>query len=113
MAEQIALQPVDAVEVTILADNFVDVLAAPTEVAGRPARQWDFFDREALRAEHGYSLLVTVERDGRRESILYDAGVGRDTVLHNMDVLELRPDELRAIVLSHGHADHHGGLAGI
>lgn len=113
MTEQVALQVVDAVEVTILADNFVDVLAPDTQTARRPPRAWDFFDREPLRAEHGYSLLVTVESGGRRESLLYDAGAGRDTVLHNMGVLGLRPGELRAIVLSHGHADHHGGLAGI
>lgn len=113
MASTIALKSVDGVEVTILADNFVDVLAANSDVARRPRRGWDFFDREPLRAEHGYSLLLTVQNGDRRESILYDAGVGRDTVLHNMDVLQIRPGELRAIVLSHGHADHHGGLAGI
>ena len=30
-----------------------------------------------------------------------------------MDVLELRPTELHAIVLSHGHADHTQGLMGM
>ena len=74
---------------------------------------WDFFARDKLIAEHGYSLLVTVLAGGRTESLLYDAGRGRDTVLHNMSVLGLRPHELRAIVLSHGHADHHGGLEGV
>jgi 7,8-dihydropterin-6-yl-methyl-4-(beta-D-ribofuranosyl)aminobenzene 5'-phosphate synthase len=38
--------------------------------------------------------------------VLYDAGLGRDTAVHNLDVL-------RAIVLSHGRADHHAGLEGI
>jgi 7,8-dihydropterin-6-yl-methyl-4-(beta-D-ribofuranosyl)aminobenzene 5'-phosphate synthase len=113
MAGLVTLKPVDAVEVTVLVDNVHDALVADSGVATRPKRRWDTFDREPLRAEHGYSLLVTVESGSRRESILYDAGVGRDTVLHNLDVLEIPPLELRAIVLSHGHADHHGGLAGI
>lgn len=113
MADTLPLKPVDAVEITILVDNVHDALAADSGVATRPKRVWDSFEREPLRAEHGYSLLVTVESGGRRESILYDAGIGRDTVLHNLDVLEIRPRELRAIVLSHGHADHHGGLAGL
>jgi 7,8-dihydropterin-6-yl-methyl-4-(beta-D-ribofuranosyl)aminobenzene 5'-phosphate synthase len=113
MSGQVTLEPVDAVEVTILDDCFVDALLPSTEVAQRPPLVWDQFERPSLRAEHGYALLVTVEREGRRESVLYDAGLGRDTVQHNMDVLGLRPGDLRAIALSHGHADHHGGLEGI
>jgi 7,8-dihydropterin-6-yl-methyl-4-(beta-D-ribofuranosyl)aminobenzene 5'-phosphate synthase len=54
-----------------------------------------------------------VQREGRSESVLYDAGLGRNTVLHNMDVLEVQANDLRAVILSHGHADHHGGLEGI
>jgi 7,8-dihydropterin-6-yl-methyl-4-(beta-D-ribofuranosyl)aminobenzene 5'-phosphate synthase len=113
MTPSVTLAPVESAEVTILVDNFVDALLPSTETAQRPPLPWDHFEREQLRAEHGYSLLLTVMRDGRRDSVLYDAGLGRGTVLHNMDVLEVRPAELRAIVLSHGHADHHGGLEGI
>jgi 7,8-dihydropterin-6-yl-methyl-4-(beta-D-ribofuranosyl)aminobenzene 5'-phosphate synthase len=113
MNDRVHLLPVDAVDVTILVDNYSDALLPSTETAQRPALVWDWIERESLRAEHGYSALLTVEREGRRQSILYDAGLGRETVLHNMDVLEVRPGDLRAIVLSHGHADHHGGLEGI
>ena len=52
-------------------------------------------------------------RNGRRQSILYDAGLGRDTVTHNADVLGLRLGDICSVVLSHGHADHHGGLEGL
>ena len=34
---------------------------------------------EALIAEHGLSLLLTVERDGDRATVLYDAGLGAGT----------------------------------
>jgi 7,8-dihydropterin-6-yl-methyl-4-(beta-D-ribofuranosyl)aminobenzene 5'-phosphate synthase len=105
MSETLPLNPVDAVEVTILADNTFDALAADESIARHPKRRRDSLEREQLRAEHRYSLLVTVENGGRSQSILHDAGVGRDTLLHNVDVLDLRPGELRAIVLSHGHAD--------
>jgi 7,8-dihydropterin-6-yl-methyl-4-(beta-D-ribofuranosyl)aminobenzene 5'-phosphate synthase len=113
MTAAVALELVDAADVTILVDNSVDVLMAGTRVAHRAPMRPDFFEREHLIAEHGYALLVEVERAGRRQALLYDAGLGRGTVLHNLDVLDIRPRELRAIVLSHGHADHHGGLEGI
>jgi 7,8-dihydropterin-6-yl-methyl-4-(beta-D-ribofuranosyl)aminobenzene 5'-phosphate synthase len=106
---------VDSFEVTILVDNFIDVFMESSGIAKRYFPPPDFFDkdRQHLIAEHGYSLALTVSKEGRRTSILYDAGLGRDTVTHNMDILQVRPEELRAVVLSHGHADHHGGLEGL
>jgi 7,8-dihydropterin-6-yl-methyl-4-(beta-D-ribofuranosyl)aminobenzene 5'-phosphate synthase len=108
-----SLRPVDAVEVTVLVDNAVDILLPSTEVARRAAVDYDMLEREQLRAEHGLSLLLTVESDGERASVLYDAGLGRQTAIHNMDVLQVGLGDLRAIVLSHGHTDHHGGLEGM
>lgn len=113
MAAAVNLIPVERADVTILDDNYFDLLLAGSEIAQRPPIRWDSFTSESLRAEHGYALLVTVWRDGTSASILYDAGLGRDTVQYNMDVLELSARDLRAVVLSHGHADHHGGLEGM
>lgn len=113
MSEHIALQPVDAAEVTILVDNVMDALLPSTERVKRAPMAWDSFESEPLVAEHGYSLLLTIQKDGHKQSILYDTGLGKDTLVHNMDVLGIDPGELRAIVLSHGHTDHHGGLKGL
>lgn len=106
------LKSVNALEVLILVDNAGDALLASTEVARRPRPSLDPAPDHLL-AEHGYSLLITVEHDGRRQSLLYDAGWSRATALHNLDVLGVRVADLRAIVLSHGHGDHHGGLLGM
>ena len=46
-------------------------------------------------------------------AVLYDAGLTPDAVARNLDVLEVPVGDLRAIVISHGHADHHGGLEGL
>ena len=108
----VALQPVDSLEVLILVDNVSDALLASSPMAHRPPFSLNP-ETHQLRAEHGYSLLLTVERDGTRQSILYDAGFTPHTALHNLDVLGLRVNDLRSVVLSHGHADHHGGLAGM
>jgi 7,8-dihydropterin-6-yl-methyl-4-(beta-D-ribofuranosyl)aminobenzene 5'-phosphate synthase len=113
MSASVTLLPVDSADVTILDDNYFDLLLASSEIAQRPPVRWDSFTSESLRAEHGYALLLTVRRDAQSASILYDAGLGRDTVQYNMDVLGLSAGDLRAVALSHGHADHHGGLEGI
>lgn len=107
-----ALEPVDVAEVTLLVDNFVDLLMAGSEGVQRYAAS-SLGDREQLVAEHGFAALVTVDRGGTRSSLLYDAGLTPGTLGRNLDVLEVAVKELRAIVISHGHADHHGGLEGL
>jgi 7,8-dihydropterin-6-yl-methyl-4-(beta-D-ribofuranosyl)aminobenzene 5'-phosphate synthase len=61
-----------------------------------------------LKAEHG--LAVLIERGGHR--VLFDTGQS-DLVLQNAAALGCSLDALDAIVLSHGHDDHTGGLAAV
>jgi len=56
-------------------------------------------------AEHGLSLLI--ENDGKR--ILFDTGQS-GAVVNNLSLLGVHPASLDAVVLSHGHYDHVGGL---
>ncbi len=57
-------------------------------------------------AEHGAAFLIEVG-DKR---LLFDAGQSGTVLLHNMDVLGVKADTIDALVLSHAHYDHTGGL---
>ena len=63
---------------------------------------------ETLTCEHGLSLLLTC--DGK--TLLFDTGAS-DSFIRNADVLGVNLEAVSAIVLSHGHHDHTGGLSHI
>src|SRR4051794_24605473 len=121
--EQISLEPVDALSITVLVDNVTDMLLIDGGPARRPAigsgprvpapvlDLGEAFD--ALRAEHGFSALVSVVRGGREHRLLFDTGISPDGLVENMRRLELSPRDIEAVVLSHGHFDHVGGMAGL
>jgi 7,8-dihydropterin-6-yl-methyl-4-(beta-D-ribofuranosyl)aminobenzene 5'-phosphate synthase len=109
------LKAVDRLEITILMDNSIDVFLPDADEVRRTRVPTDlpWGERKALLAEHGYSALVRVQADGRSATLLFDAGVTTHGLIHNMDVMEIRPGHLQCIVLSHGHVDHTQGLLGL
>jgi 7,8-dihydropterin-6-yl-methyl-4-(beta-D-ribofuranosyl)aminobenzene 5'-phosphate synthase len=121
--ETISLEPVDALEITVLVDNVTDILLVDEGPALRPKlgsgprvkaptlEGGVAFD--ALRAEHGFAALVSFMRDASAHHVLFDTGISPDGLIENMRRLELSPRDLEAIVLSHGHFDHVGGMEGL
>ena len=61
-----------------------------------------------LETKWGFSCLV----EGLEKNILFDTGGDSATLLSNMRKLKIDPAEIDAIVLSHIHGDHVGGLNG-
>jgi len=105
------LKEVDCVEVLTLMDNYSDVLLENTEIATRlPEPKGEDIPTDTLLAEHGLSLLVTVHKGEEKHTLLFDTGYTQVGVLHNMEKLEINPEEVETIVLSHAHMDHTGCL---
>jgi 7,8-dihydropterin-6-yl-methyl-4-(beta-D-ribofuranosyl)aminobenzene 5'-phosphate synthase len=121
--DPIVLEPVDAVEIVTLVDNVFDALLIGDDRIRRPgfgntaavrAPQFESgATKVGLVAEHGFSALVTVHRGGRSTSLLFDTGLSPEAMVINADRLGVKFDELHTVVLSHGHFDHAGGLAGL
>jgi 7,8-dihydropterin-6-yl-methyl-4-(beta-D-ribofuranosyl)aminobenzene 5'-phosphate synthase len=120
---EIVLDPVDSVVVTTLIDNVTDVFMpdqGPARRAGPGSGPWrrsavmeEAQIPDALVAEHGFSALVTVTKAGREHRFLFDAGTSPDGVAENMRRLDIDPGSIEAIVCSHGHFDHTGGIEGL
>ncbi len=121
--DPIALEPVDALRITVLVDNSFDALLANTGVATRArlgngelvdaAQYVDRTTRAGLVAEHGFSALVTVTTGGHDHTLLFDTGVSLDGMATNGRRLGVDPSDIGAVVLSHGHVDHTGGFPGL
>ena len=103
--------PVDRVEILTLVDNYVDVLLPESTFMKRPPLATDGrIPENTLLAEHGLSLLVKVHLANESHMVLLDAGYNPGTASRNLGYLGMDLKEVEAVVLSHGHMDHTGGL---
>ena len=120
--DPIALPEVDEITITTLADNVFDALLASTPGVTRvqmdtgavPAVQFTHGTTSAgLRAEHGFSALVSVRGGNSDSTLLFDTGVSPDGMAVNAQRLGIGFGEVQGVVLSHGHFDHAGGFDGL
>lgn len=66
----------------------------------------DTANKRGLLAEHGLSFLIETGRN----KVLFDTGQGL-ALPHNVEQLRIDLKTVDAVVLSHGHYDHTGGLS--
>ncbi len=60
-----------------------------------------------LRQEHGYAVWIKMPGG----TVLLDTGGSGDVLVGNLAALGLNPADLDAVVVSHAHDDHTGGLS--
>ncbi len=111
------VRPVDRLEVLVLVENTTDSLSSnPENVVPEwtgllsTGRIETLAGHDICHAQHGLSLLIRAERKGERHALLLDAGPEGATLLRNAELLGAGFEDVEAVVLSHGHWDHGGGL---
>jgi 7,8-dihydropterin-6-yl-methyl-4-(beta-D-ribofuranosyl)aminobenzene 5'-phosphate synthase len=87
--------------------------APANQAVSKPVTITVVFDNNAYRPgmETAWGFACVVQQGGHR--LLFDTGADGRMLLVNMAVLGLDPRDLDAVVLSHDHADHTGGLEAV
>lgn len=108
----IPLKPVDLVEVISIVDNLLEPPGVPGREDVKGFREWtpDPERARSPRAEHGLSMLVRVHEGSDTYAVLLDVAYEPGSVVDNAGRMGLDLTPVEAIILSHQHYDHTGGL---
>jgi 7,8-dihydropterin-6-yl-methyl-4-(beta-D-ribofuranosyl)aminobenzene 5'-phosphate synthase len=68
--------------------------------------------RTVVNGEWGLAMHVESKRGDETRHLLIDFGYTPEVLLNNMEILKVDPSLFDAMVLSHGHYDHFGGMTG-
>ena len=110
------LVEVDGAEVLIVVDNVTDNLSSTprfveTELSRLGRRGLNLLSGDCLCcAAHGLSCLVALRRGRKQRTLLFDSGPEEEVFARNVQRLGADLGKVEAIVLSHGHWDHAGGM---
>jgi len=114
-----AVPEVDRLAVRMVTDNIViqfvqseqrDGLSIERRSGGNTTP--DAPPRAALNGEWGLSMHAQSHRGGEERNVLIDFGYTPGVLLNNLSILKVDPATFDALVLSHGHYDHFGGMVG-
>lgn len=114
MASRIEVPSVDRLSIRVLIDAAHDIFQRPAEVAGvqsTPSGNPGGTFR-VLHNQWGLSLFVESQAGDEERTVLVDFGYTTEALVNNIDILGADPSKIEAIVISHGHFDHFGGLQG-
>ena len=108
---------VDRAAIRVVTDNYHFALSPSGKIGDVLVERIGFPLSEkppekVLLSEFGLSMHLETQRGNDTRSVLIDFGYSSPTLLNNLDILGIDPAKLDALVLSHGHYDHFGGMVG-
>ena len=113
-----AVPEVDGLAVRVVTDSYQFAVAPGRKADGVDIQHFgwgiggDKPPGKTLISEFGLSMHVESRRGAETRQVLVDFGFTPEALINNADLLGIDPGALDALVLSHGHYDHFGGMAG-
>jgi 7,8-dihydropterin-6-yl-methyl-4-(beta-D-ribofuranosyl)aminobenzene 5'-phosphate synthase len=104
---------VDRVTIKVLTDSSYDTprpTSSPWVKVRRTslAAPGDF--RKTLHNEWGLALALESQAGNETLDLMLDFGYTVEALINNMQIMAVDPAKMQALILSHGHFDHYGGL---
>ncbi len=113
-AAPIELPVVDSVRVRVLVDLTHNIFLRPTtvnRVTVQPAPRAKDYTKE-LHTQWGLSMLLESAKASETRTLMLDYGYTPEALLNNFEIIGVDAKKIDALIVSHGHFDHYGGLIG-
>jgi 7,8-dihydropterin-6-yl-methyl-4-(beta-D-ribofuranosyl)aminobenzene 5'-phosphate synthase len=115
-AAPIDVPTIDKLTMRVLIDQAHDSFLRGSTVKGvvhegpGPGRSADA--RNVFHNQWGLSLFLETQRAQETRALLLDFGYTATALVNNIGLMSVDPGKLNALIVSHGHIDHYGGLIG-
>jgi 7,8-dihydropterin-6-yl-methyl-4-(beta-D-ribofuranosyl)aminobenzene 5'-phosphate synthase len=114
-AVRIEAPVVDQIVVQEITDNTHDIFLRGAELPGLTVSRAGFPEApqgKTLASEWGLALHIQSRKGQETRRYLLDFGFTPEVYANNLDILKIDIAQVDALIISHGHYDHVGGLMG-